>query len=140
VILVGDFPFKGRDLNNLYKNIRTQVLKLDIPELSQVSNTCKDLINKLLEKESEKRIGSDDALLHEWFRGDLAETKVTLDEAKTKSVISNLNNYKNESKLNKAIKMFNFKLSSTNNDILKLRDLFLQADANKNGVLEREEF
>jgi len=43
-MLVGDFPFKGRDLNGLYKSIKNQKLNLEIPELSQVSATCKSMI------------------------------------------------------------------------------------------------
>jgi len=73
VMLVGDFPFKGRDLNNLYKNIKTQPVNLDTKELAAVSDVCKDLLNKLLEKDSNLRLSSEDALKHDWFKKDISK-------------------------------------------------------------------
>lgn len=140
VILVGDFPFKGRDLNSLYKNIRTQKLNLNIPELNNVSATCKNLISQLLCKEHENRLSSDEALQHDWFKGEIEEGSQNLDDLKSKVIMSNLSKYKNENQLNKAIKLFNFKLSSNNSDILRLRDLFLESDNNNNAALDRNEF
>lgn len=99
------------------------------------------MISHLLEKDSVKRFSSDDALVHEWFKGEIADTPpIIMDEVKSKSIINNLCTYKNDNKLNKAIKMFNFKLASSNTEVQRLRDLFLQSDKNKNGVLERNEF
>jgi len=123
---VGDFPFKGRDINTLYKNISSQPLNLEIAELSKVSSKCKNLLNKLMEKDSELRLSSSEILEHEWFSSELDETPIVFDQDKSRQVIQNMSEYKNGSKLNKAIKMFNFRLSSSSNDIRKLRDLFLQ--------------
>lgn len=142
VMLVGDFPFKGRDLNNLYKNIKTQPVNLDTKELAAVSDLCKDLLNKLLEKDSNLRLSSEDALKHDWFKKDKDPNneEETIDFKESKNVVSNLKSYKQGSKLNKAIKMFNHKLNRGSKDINRLRDLFLASDENNNGSLEKLEF
>jgi len=89
---VGDFPFKGRDLNNLYKNIKTQPVNLDSKELAAVSDVCKDLLKKLLEKDSEQRLSSAEALKHDWFKKDTANIgeQETIDFKESKNVVSNL--------------------------------------------------
>mmetsp|Transcript_92957 Transcript_92957/g.201027 ORF Transcript_92957/g.201027 Transcript_92957/m.201027 type:complete len:80 (+) Transcript_92957:819-1058(+) len=79
-----------------------------------------------MEKDSELRLSSSEILEHEWFSSELDETPIVFDQDKSRQVIQNMSEYKNGSKLNKAIKMFNFRLSSSSNDIRKLRDLFLQ--------------
>lgn len=92
VILVGDFPFKGRDLNNLYKNIKTQPINYNIKELSNVSETCKDLLNKLLEKDSTLRLSSEEALKHDWFKDAHNNIDELIDFNNSKNVVSNLKN------------------------------------------------
>mmetsp|Transcript_48369 Transcript_48369/g.40938 ORF Transcript_48369/g.40938 Transcript_48369/m.40938 type:complete len:187 (+) Transcript_48369:448-1008(+) len=57
-----------------------------------------------------------------------------------KNVVSNLKDYKQGSKLNKAIKMFHNKINRGTKDINRLRDLFLASDDNNNGSLEKLEF
>jgi len=64
----------------------------------------------------------------------------TIDFKESKNVVSNLKSYKQGSKLNKAIKMFNHKLNRGSKDINRLRDLFLASDENNNGSLEKLEF
>ena len=42
-------------------------LEFDLPSWTQVSETCKDLIKALLEKDPAKRIQLDKSLTHKWF-------------------------------------------------------------------------
>lgn len=53
---------------------------------------------------------------------------------------SNLKNYKQTNKLNKAIKMFHVKINRNSKDVNRMRDLFLASDDNNNGSLEKDEF
>lgn len=89
---MGDFPFKGRDLNNLYKNIKTQPVNLDTKELAAVSDVCKDLLKRLLEKDSEQRLSSEEALKHDWFQKHKEPNaeQETIDFKESKNVVSNL--------------------------------------------------
>ena len=64
-MLSGHTPFYGKDLRSLYTNIVAK--KLLFPEF--FSDTAKDLIKKLLEKNPQKRIELDDIKKHKFFRG-----------------------------------------------------------------------
>lgn len=44
-------------------------LEFDLPVWKKVSEPCKDLISKLLEKDPTKRVSLDNALKHKWFHG-----------------------------------------------------------------------
>ena len=61
-LLSGKFPFDGKTEDEIFNNIETQKLNLDIPELKNISVDCKDLITKLLERDVTKRISANKAL------------------------------------------------------------------------------
>lgn len=44
-------------------------LEFDLACWNQISDTCKDLLTKLLIKDPKKRISLDNALKHQWFKG-----------------------------------------------------------------------
>ena len=67
ILLTGYPPFMGENEKEIFENILKTELNLDVPELKNVSEPCKDLIKKLLEKKAKKRIKADDALKHEFF-------------------------------------------------------------------------
>ena len=67
ILLTGHPPFDGEDEDKIFDNILKQELNLDVPELRNVSEPCKDLINQLLKKNPNKRIKAEDALKHEFF-------------------------------------------------------------------------
>ena len=67
ILLTGHPPFDGEDEDKIFDNILKQELNLDAPELRNVSEPCKDLINQLLKKNPNKRIKAEDALKHEFF-------------------------------------------------------------------------
>ena len=67
ILLTGYPPFMGEDEEKIFQNILIQQLNLDVPELKNVSESCKDLIEKLLDKNPNRRIKSEEALKHEFF-------------------------------------------------------------------------
>ena len=67
ILLTGYPPFMGEDEESIFENILNQRLNLDVPQLKNVSESCKDLIAKLLDKNANRRIKSEDALKHEFF-------------------------------------------------------------------------
>ena len=67
ILLTGYPPFDGEDEEKIFENILKQELNLNVPELKNVSEPCKDLIKQLLEKKADKRIKAEDALKHEFF-------------------------------------------------------------------------
>ena len=57
-------PFENEDTNETYRKI----LKVDLSFPSHVSEEARDLISKLLVKDSEKRISLDEVIAHHWIR------------------------------------------------------------------------
>lgn len=62
--VVGDVPFKGEFLEQLFENIKTQDLMF--PEDLELSSDLKDLLNRLLEKDPAKRITIEEIKQHKW--------------------------------------------------------------------------
>ena len=69
ILLTGYPPFTGEGEEEIFDNILNNELKLNVPELKNISESCKDLIKQLLEKKAKKRIKAEDALKHEFFTG-----------------------------------------------------------------------
>ena len=62
-MITGFFPFRGVNETELHKNI----LSGAFPKLKDVSNELKDLLNKILEVNPNKRITIDNILKHPWI-------------------------------------------------------------------------
>ena len=67
-LLVGRPPFDGKTEDEIFDAIQGKPLDLNIEELNNVSNECKDLISKLLERDVNKRIKAKNALEHNFFK------------------------------------------------------------------------
>ena len=63
-LLFGHSPFKDKTTHNTIVNIKLHDLKFD----KEISEECKDLINKLLEVNKEKRINMKDILKHDFVK------------------------------------------------------------------------
>lgn len=71
-LLIGEFPFVGRNVNQLIEDIngrknQNQKDSLFFPELDKVSKEAKDLIISMLQIDPEKRITPSQALKSSWF-------------------------------------------------------------------------
>ena len=69
IMVSGFFPFRGINETELRKNI----ISGNYPELNDVSENLKDLLNKLLEVNPDKRISLDEILKHPWLNEELKE-------------------------------------------------------------------
>ena len=63
-LLIGHSPFKDKTTKNTIINIKLHELKFD----KEISEECKDLINKLLEVNKEKRLNIKDILTHNFVK------------------------------------------------------------------------
>ena len=79
----------------IFDNIENQELNLNIPELKNISDECKDLISLLLERDVNKRIKAKDALGHNFFKIGI----------KMKKIIGGMENKQAEKLLNSWIKL-----------------------------------
>ena len=67
ILLVNEPPFQGESEEEIFSKILKDEPNLDINPLKDISDNCKDLIKKLLEKEAKKRIKAREALKHPFF-------------------------------------------------------------------------
>ena len=67
-LLVGRPPFDGKTEDEIFDAIQGKPLDLNVEELNNASNECKDLISKLLERDITKRIKANNALEHNFFK------------------------------------------------------------------------
>ena len=67
ILLTGYPPFLGDNEEEVFQNILNNEINLNTPELKNVSESCKDLINKLLNKDYKERIKAEEALKHDFF-------------------------------------------------------------------------
>ena len=65
-MITGFFPFRGVNQTELHRNI----LSGAFPKLKEASNELKDLLNKILEVNPNKRINIDNILRHPWLNDD----------------------------------------------------------------------
>ena len=67
ILLVNEPPFQGESEEEIFSKILKEEPNLDINPLKDISDNCKDLIKKLLEKDAKKRIKAREALKHPFF-------------------------------------------------------------------------
>ena len=67
VLLCGYPPFYGGNKKAIFKNITKGKFKFDKDEWADISDDAKDLIQKLLVKDVDKRFTAGQALHHDWI-------------------------------------------------------------------------
>ena len=96
-LLFGHSPFKANTTNNIIQNIKSHELNYDNKNLS---NSCKDLIQKLLEMNPQKRLKLKDILEHSFIK---KHSKLLIYKKKSPTKMTNLDKIQN--RLNKNIKV-----------------------------------
>ena len=107
IALTGKVPFDGKTDEEInYKILNSSYNDLD-PRLLAHSSEVKDLLDKLLTKEENKRLSAEEALNHEWFKkyqGRALFSNFLPDEIQL--YINNLCNYSCESKISQLVLAF----------------------------------
>ena len=107
IALTGKVPFDGKTDEEInYKIINLPYNTLD-PRLLAHSSEVKDLLDKLLQKDINKRLSSKEALNHEWFKKYKARDLFTnFQPHEIQRYINNLCNYSFESKIYQLVLAF----------------------------------
>ena len=87
-LLVGRPPFDGKTEDEIFDSIQNQPLDLTIEELKGISNDCKDLISKLLERDVNKRIKAKNALEHNFFKNGIKMKRILGENKNTEKVLN----------------------------------------------------
>jgi calcium-dependent protein kinase len=67
IMLSGKVPFEGSSNKQICANILKNQVKFDGPAWDQISESAKDLLSKLLTKEADMRMTSQEAYDHQWI-------------------------------------------------------------------------
>jgi len=109
-MLFGHSPFKGNDTNNIIQNIKTHELNYD-ENNKKISNSCKDLIQKLLNMNPQKRLKIKDILEHPFIK------KHTKKFSNNKKLSSSINEDKIKNRLSKNLNDVNNNMSNNKIEI-----------------------
>jgi len=137
IMMCGQAPFTGKSRQEVFDSIKNKPLEFKENVWSQVSNECKDLIQKLLAKGLAERVTADQALQHAWFRMKLAEQKI--DENNVKETLERLKNFRVEKKVQSAILTFMAHYVATKEEKDKLLNVFQALDTNNDGQVSKAE-
>lgn len=128
-ILIGRHPFKGGSLESIYQKAAKGSASINIGGLGKISEYAKDLISKMLNVNSNKRVTLKEALNHKWFENyDHKKEKISPEALKE------LCKYKAKNKLwQEAIKIAVKNIS--NSQINNLRETFIAIDNDNTGFI-----
>ena len=137
ILLCGYAPFYGENDKEIYN----QVLKgeYDFPkeEWQNVSEEAKNLVQKMIEKDTKKRITALEALQDKWFK--INKQKKTSNKLLAKNVLKNMKKFKKNKKFEQATISFIINQLVLKEERKDLEKQFKEWDKNGDGVLSRDE-
>lgn len=135
VMMTGCYPFTGKDQNEVFDKIKKGVYDKKLLERQKISEEVKDLIKKLLVLDEKRRLSIETALQHPWIsmHKDTSATN-NIDDG----IVESLKNFANNNPLQKEILFYLAKISSES-EITKLKQAFLEIDVDNTGTIEYEE-
>ena len=146
ILLTGEPPFIGDTEDEIFSNILNRKLNLDNPKLKNVSDSCKDLINKLLEKKANKRILASEALKHKFFTsginiGNLLKGKFKENEKILRGMIRKKMKGEKETKFKEYVIAYIALNFADQNAEKKARHIFMEiSGGNKQFLITKETF
>jgi len=141
ILLSQKLPFKGETEEKYLENVLIGKYDLESPPFNKISKNAKDLINKLLISDPEKRISAEEAMNHSWFKDNKSKELFNQinDENILKNLIENLKNYKNQSVIQQTALAFLVHNFPQLKDVINACKLFNQIDTNGDGKINKEE-
>ena len=142
ILLTGKPPFNGDSDEEILKKILQNHLDLEIYPWSVISLKAKDLIKKLLETDTKKRITAEEALNHEWFKCKQVNTQETSGLFKVKNpdlLLNNLINYRTDNPLRCAVLAYLIHNNMQLEHVHEAIKLFNKMDLNGDGQISKDE-
>ena len=140
ILIAGEPPFKGEDEDEIFYNIKQGNISFDTNKFYNVSESCIDLIKKLLEPKKKNRIKAIDALKHPFLKEDF-NPKISLDQNTDINILKNIINVKKlPSKFHEVMQAylcFNF---INKDEEKKLREVFRYLDRRDKNRIHLEDF
>lgn len=129
-LMTGKTPFAGMSDHQIVENIQKLQIDFGCYEMHRYSDQCRELLGKLLQKDSKKRISAQNALAHPWFQASVNFSKIE----------TVLNNIQQSKVKNLAIKEFLIKHFSLIKDFEELDLVFSELDTDNDGVISLPDF
>ena len=136
ILLCGYPPFNGANDEQIIKNVKKGQYRTDDDEWQSISPEAINLVDKLLTFDPNSRISAKDALQHPWIKGN---SKVEVDEQKTKKTLNNLRSFSGSSKLKQAALAFIASHLTRDDEKRDLDKIFKEIDIDGDGNLSKEE-
>ena len=142
-LIAGEFPFKGNTKRDIYYKIENQDIDFSSPKFNSVSEECKELISKFLEKDKNQRIVLNAALGHPFITGEKMSSfnfdNLEENEEIDMKLLANLLSYKSpKTKMHKVINEYILDHFLIEEEKKKLNELFIFINKDENGDLTEE--
>ena len=139
MLLAGYPPFQGENEDEIFENIKKCNYSLSKNEFKYVTDNCKDLIKKLLQPNSKKRIKACDALKHDFFT-EYFDPNLAMTENKDLNILKKLINFKKPtSKFHETIYYLLCKSFINVDEEKIIRTVFRYIDKNGKNKLSKED-
>ncbi|CAM8989194.1 unnamed protein product [Rhodiola kirilowii] len=134
ILLSGVPPFWAETEAGIFREILKGKLDFESDPWPSISDSAKDLIQKMLDRDPKRRITAHEVLCHPW----IVDDNVTPDKPLDSAVISRLKQFSAMNKLKKmALRVIAEKLSEE--EIGGLKELFKMIDTDNSGTITFEE-
>ena len=138
ILLSGEPPFKGDNEEEIFKKIKKCDYNFNPEPFKNVSKNCIDLIKKLLEPKSHRRIRAIDALKHPFFNEEFNPDSA-LTKNKDLSLIQRLPDIQKPfSKFHEAVTSYMCSNYISKDEEKKLRAVFRYLDYDRKNILTKE--
>ena len=141
VLLTKKPPFGGDMPDEIIDNIQKGSYDLNSPTFDKISKSAIDLIQKLLNKDIEKRISAQEALNHPWFKEQKSRELYNeiLDQKILQKLLDNLKKYKKTSIIQETALAYLVHNFPQMKDVINACKLFNQIDINGDGKITENE-
>jgi calcium-dependent protein kinase len=139
VLLVGYPPFKGTSQKDLLANIVKGEFSIVGEDWDRVSEEAKDLITKMLELDSTKRLSAEEALKHPWIIKNINGELDKVDDGYFVDVLNNLKNFEACEKFQQATIAYIVHFLYSSIEVDELKKVFKILDINGDGRLTYDE-
>lgn len=133
ILLQGRPPYDGTD-EELFELLKDVKINIDA-DCAELSESCRDLLKKLLEPEASKRISAEAACMHPWIKSFSRDISVK----SVSKILLRMKSFRKTSKLKEAIHTFIIS-KIMDPKVFKAEDtVFSMLDVNKDGMVSTDE-